>query len=53
MKPLIEKKICINCKRFGESNKKFYCFMFGKYNNIIHNPEKECCNFYDEKEAEK
>jgi len=45
-------KLCINCKRFGESEDgRFYCFLNGKYNNIIHSPDKECCNFYEEKKS--
>ena len=52
MKPLTE-KMCITCKRFGEDNKgKPYCFMFGKYNFIIHNPKMEHCNYWEEKSKE-
>jgi len=42
-------KLCINCKRFGEGNNKYVCFLNGKYNYTIHNPEKESCNFWSPK----
>ena len=49
-----KERLCINCKRFGEDTEgKFYCFLNGEYNNIIHNPEQESCNFFELKEAKK
>ena len=44
---------CTNCKRFGESialydtKRRIYCLLNGKYREITHNPEKECCSFWN------
>ena len=43
-----KEKKCMNCKRFGESDGRFYCLFNGKYHEIINSPE-DCCNLWMEK----
>ncbi len=51
---MTDERRCVNCKYFGESSQhKIYCGRFGKYDEIIHNPEQEKCNFHETKKEKK